>query len=666
MATKTSSTSNRRFQSGRAFLPVLGTLIVIGLLAFAGRRDANEPRRRAAAVPSSASTVVEAPAGRRIESTVAALRYRWVAGETWQYACGFRQTMELSPSPAFVEAMAADGMRIEMPPSEGGALELAAGLRVAVYAALGEDWLVGFRFQDVRFLTGASSARLGDEVLARIGAHGEVRELRFADEVGGPSRNMLKSLLATHRIVLSEDGASAWQGTEVDTLGESRVAYAATPAADGRSWLIEKQRASIDVGVPETTARVEGKTLATLATESGRIVEVRSDETIVLEGKNQPYLVRTGVTASLVLVDAAGTIDAADADRARAEFEGRRAGDFRPEGLREAGSAARSRSERDLAAKLTLDGVLAGIETACRTGRWKAEAYDRFLDLRSLFRQDAGAVSKALTLLTAPGLYSEEVYSTMIDALGAAGSAAAQEALLSVMESGSVPIGLREAAVLAATQIESPTNGFVSGLRRVARGSEGDPVAARALETLGIAAAWMAEAGQEEAAGTIVEELELALQRATDVGQRRAVILGLGNAAATRSVQVLVRAAGQEDEGVRAAAALALRAIPVVEARETLGRLATDDASASVRRAAMQALAFAPDTSADEVAEKLLARDGADLVRSEAIQYIASAVERRPVWGRALLDRAASSDPSDEVRTHARQAVEELSLAPGR
>ena len=667
MGTKTSSPSIRRFRAGRAFLPVLGTLVVIGLLALAGRRDANEPRRRVAATPSSAPTVVEAPTGRRIESTVAALRYRWVAGEAWQYACGFRQTMELRPSPAFVEAMAAAGMRVEMPPSEGGALELAAVLRIAVYAALGEDWLVGLRFQDVRFLTGTSSARLGDEVLSRIGAQGEVRELRFADEVGGPARDLLKSLLATIRLVLPKDGANSWQATEADPLGVSLVAYTAFPAADGRSWIIEKERTSIDVGVPGTTVRVEGKTRATLATEPGRIVDVRSDEEIVLEGKDQPYLVRTGVMASLALVDAAGTIDAGDADRARAEFESRGAGDFRPEGLREAGIAARSRSERNLAATLTLDGVLVGIETACRTGRWRAEAYDRFLDLRTLFRQDVEAVNKALTLLLASGLYSEEVYITMIDALGAAGSAAAQGALLSVMEAGSVPIGLRESAVLAATQVEAPTDGFVSGLRRVARGPEGDSVAARALETLGIAAARMAEAGQEEAAREIVEELELALQRATDASQRRAVILGLGNAAAQQSAQVLVRAVErEEDESVRAAVALALRAIPAVEARETLGRLATEDPSASVRRAAMQALAFAPDASADEVVEKVLARDGAELVRSQAVQYLASTVERRSDWRRALLDRAASSDPSDEVRAHARQAIEDLSLGAGR
>ena len=80
----------------------------------------------------------------------------------------------------------------------------------------------------------------------------------------------------------------------------------------------------------------------------------------------------------------------------------------------------------------------------------------------------------------------------------------------------------------------------------------------------------------------------------------------------------------------------------------------------------MQALAFAPDAAADEVAEGVLARDGSALVRAQAVHYVTSAVERRPSWGRAMLDRAASLDASEEVRAQARQAMEDLSLGAGR
>ncbi|MEK7867652.1 MAG: HEAT repeat domain-containing protein [Planctomycetota bacterium] len=657
MLTMTPSSWIRR---SRAFLPVLGTLFVLGALLLAKGPESGPPRRQAVCVRTTGAGVASVPAVAAPQRPLAELRYRWVAGEEWDHACSFRQSVEILPSQAFLDAAAADGLRVDAPRPETGSLELAARLRVRVYAELGEDWLVGYRFHDVRFVTGAASIGLDDEVLARVSQRGEMMDLRFDAATGVQERDMTRALLAAQRIVLSADGASAWQTEEMDPLGASCASYASAPAPDGRSWLVEKRRTSIETGAAGASVGVQGGTDAVLSTETGRVASLRTDETITLDGEGQPCVVRSGVSASFELAGPVGAIPAGEADRARAEFDSRRAADFRPEGAREAGDVARSKFERDLAAGATLDGVLAGLDTARSTGRWQEEVYDRFLELRALFRQDADTVRRARTILLAAGTYDEAVLGALIDALGSAGTAEAQEALISAVEDGSIGSSLREAAILSATQVESPSEEFVAGLRRVMRGSAGDDaLASRAMEALGIAAGRMAESGRD--ADAIVAELEGALVGAVDPVARRAAVVGLGNAAAPRSASVLLRAAkAEEDETVRAAAALALRAIPGAEARSALGRLAAEDSSASVRRAAMQALSFAPDAAADEAARNILDRDGSALVRAQAVHHLAAAATGGAAWARGLLERVAVADASEDVRDGARRAIDGL------
>jgi HEAT repeat protein len=266
---------------------------------------------------------------------------------------------------------------------------------------------------------------------------------------------------------------------------------------------------------------------------------------------------------------------------------------------------------------------------------------------------------------------SPENAAAITAALGGAGTAPAQLALVDIASSTRASTPVRTNAVVALALQVAPTRETASSLRRLQSSGDAD-VRTGATLALGAVARAMKGSDAETADGLVVALLrEL---RAERVERNRAVWLrALGNAGDARVLPLAREALSSSDEIVRIAAAASVRFVAGPEADRLLEDAMTRDAAPNVRMEALGIVeGFRALPSYLPLLGTVVKADDSPAVRRAAVHALGRL--RADPDALALLRDAAENDESEDVRVgaiagldaQAKEAAEALTSLPER
>lgn len=539
----------------------------------------------------------------------------------------------------------------------------AAGRLVVTCYHAGDEVLLGQRWTaDTLQLDGQDGVSreallrdLGVEVLVRLDRQGRLLGLALPARASAEARNLVRALVASASVVLPAAPAARWTAPGFDPIGACEDTYACS-AVDASGALVRRARritgahgadgAALDVaheGDVDLTIARDGLASRVAGRE---LVSVRSsDAGVSMSLRTTTALERTGARA-LSRDEAAAALAAVEAGLGAWSWTVGLA----PE-VGGAGAHVARVEPRDL------ETLLAAIALAFPEDAddVSADAPRLFLELAERFRRDPEAIARALELVRGTRLGSG-ARATVIDALGEAGTPDAQLALIAIAGDAAVLDDVVPNVFLSLAEPDAPLPETVATLQRFS--ASDDPLRAEwATQGLGILGNRVEPAlGDRLAAG-----IEQGLGK--DAGVDRVLLEALGNAARPRSAGAIVAYTTSTDEELRATAVSALRQLESDSVDAALAR-ALKDESHVVRREALRSYAARGAAAALAPVTAALESDPEAIVRVAALEVLLRWIEETPADQaasaqplRALVERAAASNGSAEVREVAGQAL---------
>jgi hypothetical protein len=236
--------------------------------------------------------------------------------------------------------------------------------------------------------------------------------------------------------------------------------------------------------------------------------------------------------------------------------------------------------------------------------------------LEAVLRRDDAAVHAAAAFV-----HGGRATKMIIDALAAAGTPAAQDALFALAREGHLPGHVRAEAVASLGLVRRPTEPTMTEVGELIRARDQD-LRAPALFLAGtVARAGRAEHPAQAAAIERIVLAEAARARGTD--DQLDALAALGNLGSAAVLPRLRAAMTAPDPRIRAAATRALRLVPDAEADRLLAATLRKDADSTVRAAAVFAAGFRKlEPLVDALAEAAQG-DPAEFVRAGAATLLA-------------------------------------------
>jgi hypothetical protein len=236
--------------------------------------------------------------------------------------------------------------------------------------------------------------------------------------------------------------------------------------------------------------------------------------------------------------------------------------------------------------------------------------------LEAVLRRDDAAVHAAAAFV-----HGGRATKMIIDALAAAGTPAAQDALFALAREGHLPAHVRAEAVASLGLVRRPTEPTMTEVGELIRARDQD-LRAPALFLAGtVARAGRAEHPAQAAAIERIVLAEAARARGTD--DQLDALAALGNLGSAAVLPRLRAAMTAPDPRIRAAATRALRLVPDAEADRLLAATLRKDADSTVRAAAVFAAGFRKlEPLVDALAEAAQG-DPAEFVRAGAATLLA-------------------------------------------
>lgn len=235
---------------------------------------------------------------------------------------------------------------------------------------------------------------------------------------------------------------------------------------------------------------------------------------------------------------------------------------------------------------------------------------------------------------------------TLIDALGSAGSARAQEVLQSVVREDTFGDDERRRALISLSMAEQPSAETIALLQ----GLTEDPVYGKqALYGLG-SAAYNLNSSRPETARELTAAMTRRLEGTADPNQRVVLLKAVGNAGHVDSLEVLGRQLKDPDPAVRGTAVWALRRIPGEQADQAIALALRSDPAPSVKLKALDAFEYRSPVP-------VLVYTLRDSLQGEEHVGVRRGVVRAAMrWAHAapvlkpLLERLATTDPDEKIR----------------
>ncbi|MFP6737718.1 MAG: HEAT repeat domain-containing protein [Planctomycetota bacterium] len=530
-------------------------------------------------------------------------------------------------------------------------------LSIRAYEELPAGWVLGFEFSEVKTAVEAVDAselepadelseEMNAEVLVLLAPSGKFRKLVFPSSTGTNARNSIRNLMALFQVVLPEDKSrTEWQVEEEDTTGTYLASYRKNRNAKGTSIIKSRLNyTSIQSGEPN------GDSLEDLARTGGQTKILLDPCPLLIEGTREMAISLEGFAQGV-----------SSQTWYRFEREELHRGNYHPEAKRviellsSTGTTlraqARSRGE-GLALESGLPDtveILRNIPTVISDrGIESAAATTVMVQLVDAIKRDDQAVTGVLDRLSESSC-GEDESSLLIGALGAAGTAAAQDGLEELISSEKSPVQRREAALFAFAQVESPGAGIDETLQNLYE--EKGNLSNTSLLLLGAVGSRVKSSDPERFEMTAAYLLE-AYRAGDKHGERAAVLESLGNLGLEETPPEIAGAYTDASERIRRAAVRSLRRTYDNAAEGILLHAFESDPSESVRAAAAKTLAEFPHEADDEFLRQALPQEDSEHVRRDLLAGL-SRRERFDDGARDLVDWIAGNDPSGDIREYA-------------
>ena len=470
-------------------------------------------------------------------------------------------------------------------------------------------------------------------------ADGAARALHFPRDMAADVRNLLALIVTEMQLVRPAQPSPQWTATERDGAGTYLVAYIQTGpreitkrklrylAADGAG-----ATTAIEVKIEAAEARfgldAEGRVTEATVRDRMRLGAGFGAQDLVAEMQLALSNLHVGEDPALVgsLARAGATVETSAV-------------------VTQAGDPSVLQARQD--ARLIKDVTLTQLLTALRTG--DVQSQTRF-QLAALFRQRSAEIPAALTFARAEAAGAGKV---VVEALGEAGSPAAQDALGSLAVDPAVPEPLRVTAINAVMQIQRPAAATVAWLSRLLDAPE-PSVKKQATFIIGAVGHAVIDADPE--AGERVEADLLRRYRACRGAACDELLVGLGNLGTAGVEPTVAEALRDPSASVRARAVQSLRRMKHPDVDRLITTAMTGDSDPAVRSAAVDAALSRPLGPFVEPLAALVRTDKVAHVRIHAIQAMADHIDDSPPLQQALV-AAATGDPSPGVKQMARKAL---------
>jgi hypothetical protein len=487
---------------------------------------------------------------------------------------------------------------------------------------------------------------LAEPVVFDVTERGLIAGIGFAkgeqpDAAYALSRGLVRALVGMLQIAApADDKTTTWAASELDFTGPYEATYERTSP-----HTIKKQKQTYAACTTCGPAQVETRIVRShityeLASVLPTLLAVRAveaDEATQVQGGAPLPDLSSETKVKLRLTSA----DAVDADTARALAE--RLQDVRLQALDNRGLDKRALLDDAKIAGTTFSSLADQISRLDGQGqRTKGPRARAFAQLTTHLRYDPSAVNEAVRRIRA----GDPLRDTLIDALGSAGSEAAQSALRDLFADPSSTEDDRQNVILALSLTPKPSDGTTKLLGSL----QDDPVYGRQSRYgLGIAA-YHLDADEPARAASIVTGLESRLASAGTHQEAMEFLRALGNAAHPSSLGAIKRYLTHDNASVRSAAMNALRRIPGSQADEYLAAALLSDESPGVRLSAATALGYRTSSSAlVRALQTTLGGEPEREVRLQATRVAARWASNEPVL-RDVLARVARHDPDPKIR----------------
>ncbi len=497
-------------------------------------------------------------------------------------------------------------------------------------------------------------ADLAKPVLVRMRDDGEILGVRFAADSHAAARGFVRSLLAGLRFVVDEDAGTSWQRDETETTGVATVRYDKERDAGHEPALKLRKTKIAYLGPPpgadpeQSAARVdlESRGSATLDRDLGWLREAEQQEKIVAETDRIPSTttVRTTVKAKLVSCRRVAAAELADA-----RFDGAWGSVSGHEDLAGMAEASKQASMAALLEGVTIEDLLASAQAlALADPVDNAALVEAFRNLSWFLELHPEALVEAGSFIAeAPN----DAARVVLNAVGAAGTEAAQTFLAAYVVGPSASPELRRMSLESSLQLAGPGATLLGAVLDAATGPAQE-IRGTALLVLGALAS-----KDTEQQGALVDALLSQEKIASSEGRLSTWLAALGNTGDARVFDPASAYLDHGDPGVRASAVAAIARVTTPPATAALVERAHHDADRGVRLAALEALARRADTaSMDAVRHAMNKEDGE--VRLAVIQGLGRQI---PKNGEALaiLHGVAAQDPSAKIRSIAQKIVDQ-------
>jgi hypothetical protein len=533
----------------------------------------------------------------------------------------------------------------------------------AVRFTLGGDWVctvsatregerdVAYEIADLRITSRdlASPAevetlqlRLGRRFWVTYRNDGVALRVHFPRNLDPSDRNLLQMIVTATQWVRADKEQTNWTAVERDAAGS----YLASYQRNGLNQLIKRKLKYLEVNGAVGAQGPEGVQIQMDQSES-RLDLTDAGELAAFDGSERMRLgmpmgqggwleIRTATRLANLRVGKAAEL-AGSLELARAELV---SGPIRTQEPDPA--VARARRERRLLEGHTIQELFAAAKS-------HSEAPELPARLAALFSQQEQAIPAALAVIR-----ESKGLKLMTDALAAAGTVPALDALSRLAHDSSSPVAVRVDALTAYVQVQHPSVAAMRVCRDLL--TDREPLIRRAAQLTEGALARAGRSDHPAEAAALDEEL-LSLYAGTREPQTRVELLSaLGNSVGPSVLSVLEAALSDALPQVRAAAARALRLAPSLPTDRLLASAITGDPDPTVRSAAIFAVGFRSIVPFVEPLLRAAQRDDTEYVRGAAVALLRRNQEASPKIPKGLA-WVAEHDPKPGVRRSAKEAV---------
>jgi HEAT repeat protein len=483
---------------------------------------------------------------------------------------------------------------------------------------------------------GAMARRLARRFWITYRSDGAALTYHFPSDVEPGDRNLLLTLVTGTQLVRPAGSGAGWTALERDGVGTYLAAY---------------QRPETDVVLKEKVKYLDGRggsgpvELPVQVTASrqrfsldatGEVSALDGEEHLrVGLGKAGGIAVRTSLRLtqgrSAEAPDVAGSLGHAGAALEHGPI---RTFDLDP-------AQVRAQSDRRLLAGITSEELLAG------AARGVDPATSRRLE--ALLRQRPEVIPRVEAAAR-----RDRAAAMLLPALAAAGTPAAVAALGRLLGEATIAPAIRVQALTALTRSVQPTIEAMSLPLRLL--DDRDAAVRGAAQLVGGAMAQAGRAQHPEAAEMFDRALAARLAQATDPVERVALLSAAGNSGGRLLAPIVAKELRDSSAEVRAAAARALRLLPLASAEDLLVEAMANDQDLRVRAAAVSAAGPRAGSRLLAALVRAATQDRAEIVRGAAVAQLAARQDGAPEVSTTLA-QIAEGDPSERVRQSAREAA---------